>query len=69
MWKTYKCKKYYEKQVMLREVTNGRGEGRVKVKKLMYSLYKNEYRIFKPIEITIKRELGRKEKNREDEPV
>jgi hypothetical protein len=35
----------------------------------MYFLYKNEYRIFKPVEITIRRGLGRKEKNREDEPI
>jgi hypothetical protein len=32
----------------------------------MYYLYKNEHRIFKPVEITIRRELGRKEKNRGD---
>jgi hypothetical protein len=34
----------------------------------MYFLYKNECRIFKPVEITIKRDRGRKEKNR-DEPI
>jgi hypothetical protein len=34
----------------------------------MYSLYKNEYRICKPVEITIKRGL-RKKKNRGDEPI
>jgi hypothetical protein len=27
----------------------------------MYSLYKNEYRIFKPAETTIRRELRKKE--------
>jgi hypothetical protein len=35
----------------------------------MYSLYKNEYRIFKPVEITMRRGLRRKEKNRGDEPM
>jgi hypothetical protein len=35
----------------------------------MYSLYKNEYRIFKPAEITISRELREKEENRRDEPI
>jgi hypothetical protein len=34
----------------------------------MCFLYKNEYRIFKPVEITISR-LMRKEKNRGDEPI
>jgi hypothetical protein len=34
----------------------------------MYILYKNEYRIFKPVEITIRRRLKDKEKNR-DEPI
>jgi hypothetical protein len=34
----------------------------------MYSLHKNEYRIFKPVEITITRGL-RKKKNRVDEPI
>jgi hypothetical protein len=33
----------------------------------MYFLYKNEYRIFKPVEITIRRNKGRKEKNRGNE--
>jgi hypothetical protein len=33
----------------------------------MYFVYKNEYRIFKPVEITIRR--GRKEKNRRDEQI
>jgi hypothetical protein len=33
----------------------------------MCSLYKNEYRIFKPVETTIKK--GRKKKNRGDEPI
>jgi hypothetical protein len=36
----------------------------------MYSLYKNEYRIFKPLEISIRRGLRQKrKKNREDEPI
>jgi hypothetical protein len=35
----------------------------------MYFLYKNEYRIFKPVEITIRRRLREKEKNRGDEPI
>jgi hypothetical protein len=34
---------------------------------LIYFLYKNEYEIFKPVEITIRR--GVKEKNRGDEPI
>jgi hypothetical protein len=34
----------------------------------MYSLSKNEYRIFKPIETTIRGDSGRKKKNR-DEPI
>jgi hypothetical protein len=34
----------------------------------MYFLYKNEYRIFKPIRITIRREL-REEKNGGDESI
>jgi hypothetical protein len=34
----------------------------------MYFLYKNKYRIFKPVEITIRRALGRKKKNRGDKP-
>jgi hypothetical protein len=34
----------------------------------MHFLYKNEYRIFKPVEITIRRDL-RKEKNKGDEPI
>jgi hypothetical protein len=36
---------------------------------LIYSLYKNEYRIFKPVETTIKKGLRQKEKNRGDEPI
>jgi hypothetical protein len=35
----------------------------------MYFLCKNEYRIFKPVEITIRRNEGRKEKNGGDEPI
>jgi hypothetical protein len=35
----------------------------------MYFLYKNKYRIFKPIEITVRRGLRQKEKNRGDEPI
>jgi hypothetical protein len=35
---------------------------------LMYSLYKNEYRIFKPVEIIIRKGLSRKKKNKGDEP-
>jgi hypothetical protein len=35
----------------------------------MYFLYKNEYRIFRPVEITIRRRLRWKEKNRGDEPI
>jgi hypothetical protein len=36
---------------------------------LMYFLYKNKTRIFKPVEITIKEFKGTKEKNRGDEPI
>jgi hypothetical protein len=32
-------------------------------------IQKNEYRIFTPVEITIRREQGRKEKNRGDESI
>jgi hypothetical protein len=35
----------------------------------MYFLYKNEYWIFKPVEITIEEDQGIKEKNRGDEPI
>jgi hypothetical protein len=35
----------------------------------MYFPYKNEYRIFKRVEISIRRQLGRKKKNRGDEPI
>jgi hypothetical protein len=34
----------------------------------MYFLYKNEYRIFKPVVITI-RGLSRKEKSKGEEPI
>jgi hypothetical protein len=36
---------------------------------LMYYLYKNEYRIFKPIEITTQRGLRYKGENEENEPI
>jgi hypothetical protein len=36
---------------------------------VIYFLYKNEYRIFKPVEIAIEGDKGRKEKNRGDEPI
>jgi hypothetical protein len=35
----------------------------------MYFLYKNEYRVFNPVEITGRRVQGRKEKNGGDEPI
>jgi hypothetical protein len=35
----------------------------------MYFLYKNKYKIFKPVKISIRRGKGRKEKNREHEPI
>jgi hypothetical protein len=35
----------------------------------MYFLYKNEYRIFKPVEIILRRDYGKKEKNSKDEPI
>jgi hypothetical protein len=34
----------------------------------MYSLYKNEYRIFKLVETTIRKGLRQKKENKEDEP-
>jgi hypothetical protein len=34
-----------------------------------YSLYKNEYRIFKPIETTIRRRLNSEKRNKGDEPI
>jgi hypothetical protein len=34
------------------------------VSQVQYSLCKNEYRIFKPVKITIRKGLGRKKKNR-----
>jgi hypothetical protein len=36
---------------------------------LMYFLCKNEYRIFKPVGITIREELGRKEEDGGDELI
>jgi hypothetical protein len=36
---------------------------------LIYSLDKNEYRIFKPVEITIRWGISKKEKNRGDKPI
>jgi hypothetical protein len=36
---------------------------------LRYFLYKHDYRIFKPVEITYEKDFDRKEKNRGDEPV
>jgi hypothetical protein len=35
---------------------------------MWYFLYKNEYRIFKPVETTIRKGLGRKKKNQTVEP-
>jgi hypothetical protein len=52
-------KQYYERQITIREVTNRRGsvkEGSKEEGSLIF-LYKNEYRIFKPVEITIRRRL------------
>jgi hypothetical protein len=56
---------YYEKQVTLKgcHIAEGAGKGR-KLRKemwLMYSLYKNEYRIFKLFQTTIRRGLWEKE--------
>jgi hypothetical protein len=56
-----KYKQYYEKQVILRGRCIQEREGkRRKLRRwiwLMYFLCKNEYRIFKPVEITIRRQL------------
>jgi hypothetical protein len=44
----------------------GEGAQRRKLRRcmwLMYFLYMNEYRILKPVEITIRRELGSKREN------
>jgi hypothetical protein len=69
----YKYKQYYQKQVMLRGGHYQEREGkRQKLRRwiwLMYFLYKNEYTIFKPVEITTRRGLSREEKNRGDEPI
>jgi hypothetical protein len=35
----------------------------------MYFLYNNEYRTFKPVELTVRKELSRKEKNGGNEPI
>jgi hypothetical protein len=35
----------------------------------MYFLYKNEHRIFKAVEIILRWDYGKKEKNRGDEPI
>jgi hypothetical protein len=35
----------------------------------MYFLYKHEYRIFKPVEITIRKDLRQKGKKREDKLI
>jgi hypothetical protein len=37
--------------------------------RLMYSLYKTQYRIFKPVETTIRKGLREKEENREDNQI
>jgi hypothetical protein len=54
-----KYKQYYEKQVTLRRGHIWEKEGkRQKLRKwisLMYFLYKNEYRIFKPVKNTTKK--------------
>jgi hypothetical protein len=63
MWNTdpIQMQQYHEKQVTLRGGHIREREGkRRKLRRLiwlMYSLYKNEYRIFKPVEITIRRGL------------
>jgi hypothetical protein len=53
--------KYYEKQVTLREgcIQEGKGKRRKLRRRiwLMYSLYKNEYRIFKSVETTVRKGL------------
>jgi hypothetical protein len=57
----YKCKQYYEKLVMLMEGHRREREGKRKNLRrwiwLMYFLYKNKYRTFKPVEISIRRTL------------
>jgi hypothetical protein len=57
----YKYNQYFEKHVMLMEGHIQEREGeRKKVRRqiwLMYFLYKNEYKIFKSVEITIRRRL------------
>jgi hypothetical protein len=63
---------YYEKQVTLRGYHIWEREGKARKLRrwiwLMHSLYKSDYRIFKLVEITIRRGLSRKMKNRE-EPI
>jgi hypothetical protein len=50
-----------EKQVMLRGGNSLEGEGKRRKQRrgiwVMHFLYKNEYRMFKPVEITIRRGL------------
>jgi hypothetical protein len=36
---------------------------------VIYFLYKNEYRIFKPVGITVRGDYGRKKKNRGDKLI
>jgi hypothetical protein len=51
-------KQYYEKKVILRgECMRERKYKRRKLRRLMYSLYKNEYRIFKPASAIIRKAL------------
>jgi hypothetical protein len=57
----YKYKQYYEKQVTIKAGHIWEAEGkRRKLSRwiwLMYFLYKNGYRICKPVEVTIRRGL------------
>jgi hypothetical protein len=60
---------YYEKQVMLREGHIGEREGKVSKLRWICFLNKNEYTVFKLVEITIRWRLNTKKKNRGDEPT
>jgi type IV secretory pathway component VirB8 len=57
-------KDYNENQVMLRGDHKQERGGKRRILRrwiwLIYFLYKNEYRLFKPVEITTRRELRRK---------
>jgi hypothetical protein len=56
-----RIQQYHEKQVTLRGGHIREKEGKRRGIWLMYFIFKNEYRIFKPVKITIKMGLREKE--------